>query len=71
MRRFFALIRRAEHILERVINFFKKVLTNNTAYVIINFVAERHGSIAQLGEHLPYKQRVTGSSPVVPTTDNR
>ena len=25
------------------------------------------GSIAQLGEHLPYKQRVTGSSPVVPT----
>ena len=30
---------------------------------ILNF-----GSIAQLGEHLPYKQRVTGSSPVVPTT---
>ena len=27
----------------------------------------RDGSIAQLGEHLPYKQRVTGSSPVVPT----
>ena len=27
----------------------------------------RVGSIAQLGEHLPYKQRVTGSSPVVPT----
>ena len=26
------------------------------------------GSLAQLGEHLPYKQRVTGSSPVVPTT---
>ncbi len=26
-----------------------------------------HGSIAQLGEHLPYKQRVTGSIPVVPT----
>ena len=25
------------------------------------------GSIAQLGEHLPYKQEVTGSSPVVPT----
>ena len=29
--------------------------------------AELNGSIAQLGEHLPYKQRVTGSSPVVPT----
>ena len=25
------------------------------------------GSIAQLGEHLPYKQGVTGSSPVGPT----
>ena len=25
------------------------------------------GSIAQLGEHLPYKQGVTGSSPVVST----
>ena len=25
------------------------------------------GRIAQLGEHLPYKQGVTGSSPVVPT----
>ena len=25
------------------------------------------GILAQLGEHLPYKQRVTGSSPVVPT----
>ena len=25
------------------------------------------GSIAQLGEHLPYKQRVTGSIPVVST----
>ena len=29
--------------------------------------ARESGSIAQLGEHLPYKQRVTGSSPVVPT----
>ena len=28
---------------------------------------DQYGSIAQLGEHLPYKQRVTGSSPVVPT----
>ena len=27
----------------------------------------QYGSIAQLGEHLPYKQRVTGSSPVVST----
>ena len=33
--------------------------------------ANMEGSIAQLGEHLPYKQRVTGSSPVVPTTPFR
>ena len=25
------------------------------------------GSLAQLGEHLPYKQGVTGSIPVTPT----
>ncbi len=29
------------------------------------------GVLAQLGEHLPYKQRVIGSSPIGPTiTDN-
>ncbi len=28
---------------------------------------DKNGSIAQLGEHLPYKQRVIGSSPIVPT----
>ena len=28
---------------------------------------KKYGSIAQLGEHLPYKQRVTGSIPVVST----
>ena len=27
----------------------------------------QRGSLAQLGEHLPYKQGVTGSSPVTPT----
>ena len=32
------------------------------------YTEREHGSIAQLGEHLPYKQEVTGSSPVVPTT---
>ena len=29
--------------------------------------ARECGILAQLGEHLPYKQRVTGSSPVGPT----
>ena len=28
---------------------------------------KENGILAQLGEHLPYKQRVTGSSPVGPT----
>ena len=26
------------------------------------------GRLAQLGEHLPYKQRIIGSSPITPTT---
>ena len=48
-------------------------MTNAPILCIIVNVAEvralptRYGSIAQLGEHLPYKQEVTGSSPVVPT----
>ena len=29
-------------------------------------VSDGYGVLAQLGEHLPYKQRVTGSSPVGP-----
>ena len=39
-------------------------------YIIIKSVDEtngtRHGILAQLGEHLPYKQRVIGSSPIGP-----
>ena len=31
------------------------------------FIKEYYGSLAQLGEHLPYKQRVIGSSPITPT----
>ena len=27
---------------------------------------QKHGVLAQLGEHLPYKQRVIGSSPIGP-----
>ena len=46
-------------------------MTNWYFMCIMNHVAEgnpsANGSIAQLGEHLPYKQEVTGSSPVVPT----
>ena len=53
--------------------FEKNSLTNGGAVCIIIPVAEVRiearvlGSIAQLGEHMPYKHGVTGSSPVVPT----
>ena len=33
----------------------------------ITIVRKEHGGLAQLGEHLPYKQAVIGSSPIVPT----
>ena len=53
---------------------FEKTLTNRLEWCIIIYVAERcdteknDGSLAQLGEHLPYKQRVIGSSPIVSTS---
>ena len=31
-----------------------------------SLLGRSYGILAQLGEHLPYKQRVTGSSPVGP-----
>ena len=34
-------------------------------------LGRHNGILAQLGEHLPYKQRVTGSSPVGPTSIER
>ncbi len=46
-------------------------MTNKKLCDIITSLSERQrqsfGGLAQLGEHLPYKQRVTGSSPVPPT----
>ncbi len=50
--------------------FSKKVLTKQKVYSIIYKPLKNSGtdgSLAQLGEHLPYKQGVTGSSPVTPT----
>ncbi len=46
----------------------KKVLDIFSIYLYTNKGVEKHtnGILAQLGEHLPYKQRVTGSSPVGP-----
>ncbi len=46
------------------------MLTNEKWFDIITKPREKcgeNGSIAQLGEHLPYKQRVIGSSPIVST----
>ena len=46
------------------------MLTKPFLFAIITLVVsdeDTNGSLAQLGEHLPYKQRVTGSSPVTPT----
>ena len=34
---------------------------------MIYYSSIRYGRIAQLGEHLPYKQGVIGSSPIVTT----
>ena len=44
----------------------KKVVDNKVPTVYNNQDGRQHGNLAQLGEHLPYKQRVTGSSPVGP-----
>ena len=47
-------------------------MTNTFHCVIISVLSGRQhqsfGGLAQLGEHLPYKQRVTGSSPVASTS---
>ena len=51
-------------------DFFKKCLTIPLGICIIGFVRCEHGILAQLGEHLPYKQRVIGSSPIGPTYRN-
>ena len=62
--------------MKKIEKILKKVLTMQNACDIILNVARRdtlkameNGSIAQLGEHLPYKQRVIGSSPIVSTND--
>ena len=36
-------------------------------YGIVKKLLNEQGSLAQLGEHLPYKQRVIGSSPITST----
>ena len=36
-------------------------------FEFLAYLNNYYGSIAQLGEHLPYKQGVIGSSPIAPT----
>ena len=45
----------------RVVNFTNRFVLQSEQHC-----CEGNGVLAQLGEHLPYKQRVTGSSPVGP-----
>ena len=58
--------------MRKIRNFFAKLfnsLKDKTNIIIFTKQcgSRLYGSIAQLGEHLPYKQRVIGSSPIVPT----
>ena len=46
----------------------RSVLGSSPRRTIFYFLFKLFGILAQLGEHLPYKQRVTGSSPVGPIT---
>ena len=52
--------------------FTKGLTIYKTAYILIRQSRKTYcyGVIAQLGEHLPYKQGVTGSSPVGPIPHN-
>ena len=43
-----------------------EVVGSNPIRVACESAKISYGILAQLGEHLPYKQRVTGSSPVGP-----
>ena len=45
-----------------------KVVGSSPIWVVCEYHSQyfAHGILAQLGEHLPYKQRVTGSSTVGP-----
>ena len=44
-----------------------KVVGSSPIWVVSRKWRNEYGILAQLGEHLPYKQRVIGSSPIGPT----
>ena len=43
-----------------------EVVSSSLIWVVSDVVVCVNGVLAQLGEHLPYKQRVIGSSPIGP-----
>ena len=48
-----------------------EVRGSNPLRVVHNLIFVYNGVLAQLGEHLPYKQRVIGSSPIGPTISEK
>ena len=70
-RRFRDIARMNRNMIFFIFSFKKHQFSVDRAYLIrytYFCICDARGSIAQLGEHLPYKQGVTGSSPVVPTS---
>ena len=62
-------------VFEKFFIFFEFFLKNGCKTLAFLFfmwyiIKAFDGSLAQLGEHLPYKQRVTGSIPVASTRKN-
>ena len=54
-------------LLQKKNNKLKKVIDNLSLLPYNNVCISSDGRIAQLGEHLPYKQGVIGSSPIATT----
>ncbi len=55
-------------LFERNVRLFKASQGDYVVYVEFEIIYDfSHGSLAQLGEHLPYKQRVIGSIPITST----
>ena len=63
---FFIHFAKTSKIEKKSVDKVKKVCYNNQCCWPTQQVSA-NGSLAQLGERLPYKQDVTGSSPVTPT----
>src|SRR6185312_1095500 len=54
-----------------VIKCFKLVIFSNYLVVKVKIIIIRKRVLAQLGEHLPYKQEVAGSSPAYSTKNRK